>query len=470
MPAAAPASRSASAGAQVRATEGPRPPAAGRAIAVLVLLGALTHVVGLTYPRQVVFDEVHWGKAVNAYCCSGERIFDVHPPHGKLLLTLGAVLGRYDGSIAFQQIGESYRDQPVFFIRLVPALAGILIPPLFFLWLRNLGAAFPTALLGGLLLTFDNALLLETHVLLFDGILVAATLGSLVCLLAAERAPTRGRALTLQIAAGALAGLAAGTKFTGLVAAALIAIHLGVRVARARRELARRAVQFAVMAAAGGAVYLAGWAIHFALLQHPGPADAFHPTTGRFFEDLGVVHRTMMSANLTLAQTHPDASLPISWPWMKVPPYFWAGPGAALYLVGNPVVWWGSSLLLIAILVIAALTKVTNLRLRAIHPRPVTLWFPVVAYALAYLPLFGVRRVLFLYHYFTPLVFALTIALLWLQRAGWIRSDRIRDQHASYFGVIVALVVAFLLVSPLTYGYSFGTYDEWLVGVIRSWR
>jgi hypothetical protein len=34
----------------------------------------------------------------------------------------------------------------------------------------------------------------------------------------------------------------------------------------------------------------------------------------------------------------------------------------------------------------------------------------------------------------------------------------------------VALVVAFLLVSPLTYGYSFGTYDEWLVGVIRSWR
>jgi dolichyl-phosphate-mannose--protein O-mannosyl transferase len=33
-----------------------------------------------------VFDEVTFGKFVQAYCCTGERFFDIHPPHGKLLI------------------------------------------------------------------------------------------------------------------------------------------------------------------------------------------------------------------------------------------------------------------------------------------------------------------------------------------------------------------------------------------------
>ncbi|MBI3421301.1 MAG: phospholipid carrier-dependent glycosyltransferase, partial [Candidatus Sungbacteria bacterium] len=39
------------------------------------------HFTALDYPRQVVFDEVHFGKFVNAYCCTKERFFDIHPPH-----------------------------------------------------------------------------------------------------------------------------------------------------------------------------------------------------------------------------------------------------------------------------------------------------------------------------------------------------------------------------------------------------
>ncbi len=437
---------------------------------MVLVVSALVHFVGLTYPRQVVFDEVHWGKAVTAYCCTGQRQFDVHPPHGKLLLTLGAVLGGYRGDLSFDRIGEPYTDQPVFFLRLVPALAGIAIPALFLIWLRQLGASLPAAFLGGLLLALDNGLLLETRLILFDGILVASILATLVFLLAMDRARSEARARALAAGCGAFAGLAVGTKFTGLVAPAMVAIYLAKRVYERRTPLATQTVRAIVVVAAALVVYLGGWAIHFALTPNPGPADAFHPTTGHFFQDLWVTHKTMLSANFLLAQTHPDASRPLTWPLMKVAPYFWAGDGASIYLLGNPVVWWGASLLFVVFAVDAVLMRVTRLRVEAPGGARASTWLPFVGYLIAYLPFFGITRVIFLYHYLTPLVLSLAFVMLWLDAAGWTRGDGWGGQRRSYYAVIAAAVIAFLLVSPLTYGISVGQYDEWLAGLIRSWR
>src|SRR5262245_10163181 len=97
-------------------------------VALLLLLGGLTRFTGLTYPREVVFDEVTFGKYVAAYCCTGERIFDVHPPHGKLLIAAAAKLGGFTGSFTFDRIGVAYGEQPLLALRVVPALAGTLIP------------------------------------------------------------------------------------------------------------------------------------------------------------------------------------------------------------------------------------------------------------------------------------------------------------------------------------------------------
>lgn len=437
---------------------------------MLFIAGAATRLLGLSTPPVVVFDEVHWGKAVNAYCCTGERIFDVHPPHGKLLITLGALLGGYRGGMSFETIGLPYPPNQAWAFRLVPALAGIAIPILFLLFLRLLGGSVPIAFLGGFLLVFDNALLVETHLMLFDGVLVAAILGSLVCLLQSEHERSGGRARLWRLASGALAGLAAGTKFTGLVAPALLGLWWAIRLlgpAPRRGRIWRDGLD---LAAAAGVVYLAGWVVHFALLTSPGPADAFHATTGRFFEDLRVTHRTMIDANYNLRIPHPDSSVPLSWPWMKVAPFFWTSPSSSIHLVGNPVVWWGSSMLLLVLLVNMALMRVTRLRLEPTAGPQVRLWLPLVGFGLAYLPFFGIERVLFLYHYLTPLVFAVAAVLLWLDRAGWIRSGALGDQRGSYYVVFVLAVVAFVAVSPLTYGFSVGGYDEWLVAVLRSWR
>ena len=434
----------------------------------LLVIGVLTHLIGLSHPRQVVFDEVHWGKHVTAYCCSGARQFDVHPPHGKLLITVGAVLGGYDGSQSFESIGLPYGRNPVFWLRLVPALCGIAIPILFFFFLRGVGGSVPIAWMGGFLLALDNAFILETRTMLFDGILVASSLGALVCLLRIERATTTVRSWAWTLASGALAGLAVGTKFTGLAVPALIGIWLAREWWTAGRSglIVRRGLLIGV---AGVAVYLAGWLVHFSLLTQPGPADAFHPTTGRFVEDLRVAHRTMIAANAGMVATHPDASLPLTWPIMKVPPYFWSGETAVEYLIGNPVVWWGSSVLIVVLIVNFGLARVTQIKL-APRPSSSRLWWLLIAYVLAYLPFFRVTRILFLYHYLTPLVFALACVLIWLEEMGWTRPESAGRQRASYYAVMAAAVVGFLLMSPLTYGYSGGAYGNWLVAAIRSWR
>ena len=69
------------------------------ALVLLVLLGVgfCLHFVALAYPREVIFDEVHFGKFVTAYCCTGERFFDIHPPHAKLLVAGVAWVGGYRG-------------------------------------------------------------------------------------------------------------------------------------------------------------------------------------------------------------------------------------------------------------------------------------------------------------------------------------------------------------------------------------
>ncbi len=51
------------------------------------------------------FDEVHFGKFAGKYIQTRYYV-DVHPPLAKLLITFMAVLGGYDGSFDFKEIGK----------------------------------------------------------------------------------------------------------------------------------------------------------------------------------------------------------------------------------------------------------------------------------------------------------------------------------------------------------------------------
>ena len=79
------------------------------AILVLACISLFTNLVGLAHVNRVIFDEFHFGKFVNGYCCTHERFFDIHPPHAKLLIAGAGYVAGYRGGLKFaSKIGRAH--------------------------------------------------------------------------------------------------------------------------------------------------------------------------------------------------------------------------------------------------------------------------------------------------------------------------------------------------------------------------
>lgn len=422
-------------------------------IIVLAVISFATVFVGLSHPREVVFDEVHFGKFVTAYCCSGERFFDIHPPHGKLLIAGTAYLLGYKEKFSFEHIGLAYSATPVVALRFLPALAGALVPLVVFAILATLGVSRPYAALGGLASALDNALTIQSRVIGLDSLLLLSSFSSLwLFLLWLQRGHDRHRVWFL-VGAGALAGLAAGIKFTGLAALAVIGIvqiflllRTLWRFGKDRDTWKHSALQYIaaglVTLASAFLVYALGWVLHFTILDKPGPGDAWSQRTGNLVQDIIQEHKSMLGANYNLGADHPYGSKWWTWPALARPVFYWSGSeGAWIYFQGNPVVWWGSAVLFIG----AMVSFLIDPSLRRRQPLVAIL---LLGYVVAYVPFMRVPRVLFLYHYLTPLTFTTMFAVWWLD----IIPISLQRKKLVWWIAIILLVAGFVHFSPITYG------------------
>ncbi|MBI3251408.1 MAG: phospholipid carrier-dependent glycosyltransferase, partial [Candidatus Andersenbacteria bacterium] len=422
------------------------------------------HFTALDYPRQVVFDEVHFGKFVNAYCCTKERFFDIHPPHAKLLIAGVVALTSYNGSFSFDHIGQPYASTvPVFALRFIPALMGMLLPFVLYWLIKEINGSQLAALLTASAVVFDSAMLLQTRVIALDGVLLVAQFAALACYLAGRR--RRGPIFWAYIlASGALAGLAGGVKFTGLAALVLLGFLLIIDFYQKPSVEWRRLVLAGLLILGTAVViYGAGWWLHYQLLDLSGSGDAWQKPSGNFLPDVIEMHRKMLSANYHLAAAHPYASAWWTWPLIGRPVFYWQGAGAAMYFIGNPLVWWGAFALFIA----ATIRGFWALWQRKTSMIPPGFWFLLVGYVVSLVPLMRVPRALFLYHYATPLLFSLAIAAISLD--GWLRNNPAKRWGRAAW-IILAMALVFLLFSPLTYGFE--VPDTWrtLLFWFPSWR
>jgi dolichyl-phosphate-mannose-protein mannosyltransferase len=426
-------------------------------MALLLVMSAVFHFIYLTEPASVVFDEVHFGKFSSAYCCTRENFFDIHPPHAKMLIAAPVSLTDYKGDFDFKDIAKPFTDDvPAFVFRFVPAFVGVALTLIVFVLIRQLGGSEAAAFLGAALYTFDNAFLVQTRHILLDGILLLAIFSSVSAYLGAMQTENAGKRVGLLLLAGAMAGLAVGSKHTGLTALGLIAVIIMVRIIQDfnGRNALKWLRSYIWVASGAVAVYLLGWYLHFVLLSQPGYGDAFYQNKGHFFEDVLSLHRVMLSANFSITVPHPDASPWWSWPLMVTPPYYWGQPNRSIYFLGNPIVWWGATLLMIVAACNIVLSRVSNLSWQQKKPSGVNLWIPFIGYLIATLPYALVSRGLFMYHYLPPLIFSLIFVVLWLDSAGWIRSGGFTAQRKTYFAVLAVSLSCFLFLSSVTYGYE----------------
>lgn len=431
-----------------------------KAILITFLLAsALLHLLWFDWPASVVFDEVYFGQYASAYCCSHTPFFDLHPPHGKLLIAGVAWLAGYDGGLGFAQIGDRY-GQSAWPLRLLPMLCGTLLPLLCYGLVRQLGGGSATAFWAGALAALDNALLTQTRFILIDGLLLVAVLATLMAFLHAVRLPSSAQRSVLLLGAGALAGLAAGIKLTGLVASAVIGHYLLIQWLRAPGWPGlRRTLPDAGWLASGFLLaWFGGWYLHFLLLSpgQIGLGELPLRATSAWLEGL--------RAHSGLALGHANASHWWSWPLMGTPVYYWAGNGVDIYLFGNPVVWLGSSLLMLVML--ASLARgLWQAGGHDRHPHSL-LWLPLTAYCISFLPLSQIGRVMFNYHYLMPLLFCLISLALWLERGGWIRPGGLATQRAGYYASLAIALIGFVALAPVSYG--IGGWNATLVALLRQ--
>lgn len=100
--------------------------------------------------------------------------FDQHPPLGKQLIAAVAyTAGGYDGNYTFPHIGAEYnKNVPIFWLRFIPAMCGSALAPIVYKLLMTAHLSRWSALLGGVLIILDNALLTQSRFILMESMLL----------------------------------------------------------------------------------------------------------------------------------------------------------------------------------------------------------------------------------------------------------------------------------------------------------
>ena len=373
-------------------------------LGAIALAAALFRLPGLDYPREEYFDEVYHAKTALQYLRGEPPTEWVHPPTAKLLIAVGVA--------AFGYHPWAWR--------LAPAVAGILLAPVFFLLARRVLATERAALLATILLLLDGVYLVQSRVAMTN---VFAVLFQLLSALLLLRAATADRLRLGAIAALGLAlGLALSTRWTSLFAWAFLGlVYLALRKRRAfrARELALGFLAFALLPAA---VYLLSYVPWMRQGHTVWEAIRWQKDIWRYHADL--------------TATHAYFSRWWTWPFLYRPTWYfwWSGQGVVRGIValGNPAIWWAS-------VPAAAWAVMTGVRWR--DPRRV---FAGAGFFLLYLPWGLSPRTLNFSHYlFEAIPYACLSIGIFLDRVWDGRHPLLPRAY------VVAAIGLFLLFLPL---------------------
>lgn len=173
-------------------------------------------------------------------------------------------------------------------MRLFPAVLGLALVPLTFLTLVSLRLSLASALLGSLLITFDNALITQSRLILLDSYLVFFTALTIFFWVRFSNLDSEGRAFTKSwwrylTLTGASLGAVVSCKWVGLFTIATVGFgtlrqlwlllgNLKVTPRMWARHFAARAFCLIVVPVT---FYMAMFQIHFWILNQSGEGDGF---------------------------------------------------------------------------------------------------------------------------------------------------------------------------------------------------
>ncbi len=475
------------------------------AVIILLVSALFTRFLMIHHPVSAVFDEVHFNYFAGFYY-TGQYYYDIHPPLGKLLIALSAwPFGGIAPEDVVRTISTPYPSSSYLAMRALPAIFGSALPVLLFLIARQLNIGVKSAFVAGAIAIFDNALLIQSRLILLDAMLLGFGFLSLYLFLVARASNN----IKLWCLSAVFAGCSFSIKWIGVSFLGLIGLTIiidWIRQLWKQGWIIQPFYKGSAFLAISIVTYMAVFYAHFALLpisHHQGdqfmtpafrstlkgseyegatstvynfhcpsvyvhtlrygmpntevkPAEATvckieynEPFTApNFFQKLVELNRTMYTTNQGLKQSHPDSSPWYMWPLMHKPLYYWYNDGARIYSIGNPAVWWLCTLAVLGLFL--AQLWFSSLR----HTE--AFWILAIGACANLLPFMIVTRVMFMYHYLTSLCFSMLLTAYLL--------DKIPFQRYVRRSYLLILLAGFLMMSPLTYGVNwYGSDMLWFL-------
>ena len=180
-----------------------------------------------------------------------------------------------------------------------------------------------------------------------------------------------------------------------------------------------------------------------------------------FWKNFVALNTKMYTSNEALTVSHNYESRPGDWAFLHRGINYWSKEQRHIYLLGNPLAYWASSIaaaaFLIAKLAIAFREQrgvmCADPRLMSFYSKPTD--FFATAWLLHWLPFFTMKRQLFLHHYMPSLYFAMLISIVAFEYATKRLSNTYRYSVATAIAIIYLYI--FWCFSPITYGLDWNT-------------
>ncbi|KAI9207511.1 Dolichyl-phosphate-mannose-protein mannosyltransferase-domain-containing protein [Polychytrium aggregatum] len=256
-------------------------------VIALTIVAALIRLYRISNPSEVVFDEVHFG-GFGSHYIKGEFFMDVHPPLGKLLVAASGAVAGYNGSFSFKDIGMDYVEPRVPYItmRLFQGILGVLLVPIAFVTMRNLGYSMSASILSAFLVLFENGFAAQSRLILLDPMLIFFTALTVMMwtefLIHQDRPFSASWWYSLALT-GVSLGLASSVKWVGLFLIATIGVATivnlwnvigdeSVSFSKFGRHFAARALCLIVLPVV---VYALLFQVHFMVLYKSGNGNGF---------------------------------------------------------------------------------------------------------------------------------------------------------------------------------------------------
>lgn len=418
----------------------------------LFIIGAIFRFGIPTEPNdRLIFDENYFVLQTESYMVN--RFFnDPHGIVGRIPLYIGHILANpdYKEKIDPEKLSDkSDSNYSVTLnlegIRFFPKLFGSFLPVSAFIlvfqlvnWKRSRPsniAGYLIPYLGGLLIAFDNGLILDSRLAMLAQPMFFFMLLTLITAISYFNSKTKLKTAILFLLCALTIGLTMGTKMVAysVIPFALVLVWVKEFVAGHKsmgllRSFLSASIMAAIVMYLGAVVYLGTFTWHFSQIKNYSPAA--NEVVDSYKEDLknGTDNTSFLTKywdwqqrslryqslvpELDYTKKDEIGSMWITWPVMARPISYWTEYSAnsegksvfvGLITISNPVVWFGG---LAGVIILASLAIGRFFGRNGFGWRHV---FVLGLYFANWLPFALINRVMYIYHYYPALIFSVIV-------------------------------------------------------------